>query len=251
MQLAVLSTSNSAKKVTVSAQVFGAEVNPVLIAQAVRVYQARLRQGTSKTKTRSEIARTKKKWFKQKGTGNARHGARTPNIFVGGGVSHGPNGMQNWDLELSQAMKHQALISALSLQAKNAVILDAATAKSDAKALRKLITKHSEDKKTLVILPETQVEILRKIQNMGTVLVTTADQVTVWQVAMADVIVLLEETVTRLETRLVTGSEKKVVKTAPKAEKSETTPAAKVAKPTKAAAKPTAKKAIKPKKTTK
>src|SRR5471030_1547190 len=116
MNLTVASTVGKTTSMSVNDAVFAAVINPELIAQAVRVYMSNQRQGSSKVKTRAEVARTKKKWFKQKGTGNARHGARTPNIFVGGGVAHGPNGMQNWSLKLSATMKKAALISALSAQ---------------------------------------------------------------------------------------------------------------------------------------
>src|SRR5260221_12210434 len=105
MKLTVASTVGQTSTLTVSDAVFGAPVNNGVIAQAVRVYLSNQRQGTSKVKTRGEISRTKKKWFKQKGTGNARHGARTPSLFVGGGVAHGPSGIQNYTLKMPGTMK--------------------------------------------------------------------------------------------------------------------------------------------------
>lgn len=81
--------------------IFATKPNQALLAQAVQIYLARARQASAKVKTRSEVNRTKKKWFKQKGTGNARHGARTAGIFVGGGVAHGPNGQQHYKLNLA------------------------------------------------------------------------------------------------------------------------------------------------------
>ena len=70
---------------------FGQKENLPLLAQAVRVYEERSHIGFAKTKTRAEVNRTTKKVYKQKGTGGARHGARSAPIYVGGGTAHGPN----------------------------------------------------------------------------------------------------------------------------------------------------------------
>src|SRR5688572_24665900 len=88
----------------VSEALFAAKVSPALIAQAVRVYQDRQHQHTSKVKTRGEISLTTAKWFKQKGTGRARHGAKSAHIFVGGGVAHGPDGIRGASLTLPVKM---------------------------------------------------------------------------------------------------------------------------------------------------
>src|SRR5690242_1823092 len=122
MQLTKVTKTGAKSQLTVSDSVFGVPVNKALIAQAVRVYMSNQRQGTSKAKTRSEINRTSAKWYKQKGTGRARHGARNAPLFVGGGVAHGPNGEQNWTRTLSKRMKMQALVTALSAQAANIVV---------------------------------------------------------------------------------------------------------------------------------
>lgn len=235
MKLMTLNATSTTSSITVSDALFGAPVNKVLMAQAVRVYLARLRQGTAKTKTRAEINRTHKKWFKQKGTGNARHGARTPNIFVGGGVSHGPNGKQNWMLDMNQTMKHGALISAFSAQAAQVAVADIPT---NGKTARKLL---QGEQKTLVILAEADQEIIRGIRNMATILVTTADRVTALEVLSADRIILNQAAIDRLEARLVTSE-----KVAPAAVE----PAVKPAKTTATKAKAAVKVAKAPKATT-
>src|SRR3989344_3368471 len=84
-----------------------------LLAQAVRVFEDRTHFGLSRVKTRSEVNISKKKIYKQKGTGGARHGAKSAHIFVGGGVVHGPTGMKR-DLVLPLNMKKKALRIALS-----------------------------------------------------------------------------------------------------------------------------------------
>lgn len=97
---------------------FDEKVNLRLLAQAIRVYEERGHIGLAKAKTRSEVNRTKKKWYKQKGTGGARHGARSAPIFVGGGVAHGPRPTQR-GFSLPGKMRKKARAIALSAKVKN------------------------------------------------------------------------------------------------------------------------------------
>ncbi len=90
---------------------FAEPVNKALLAQAIHVYRDRRHAGLSKTMTRGEINITKAKIYRQKGTGNARHGASSAPIFVGGGKAHGPKGVKRV-LELPKKMKRKALSSA-------------------------------------------------------------------------------------------------------------------------------------------
>lgn len=92
---------------------FGEKVNLKLLAQAIRVFETKSHVGLAKTKTRAEVNRTKRKWYKQKGTGGARHGARSAPIFVGGGVAHGPKPVKK-RLSLPKKMAKKALLTAFS-----------------------------------------------------------------------------------------------------------------------------------------
>ncbi|MBI3443526.1 50S ribosomal protein L4 [Candidatus Woesebacteria bacterium] len=93
------------------------EGNLNLVAQAVHVYEERAHIGLSKAKTRSEVNKTKKKAYRQKGTGSARHGARSAPIFVGGGVAHGPKPVKR-NLSLPKKMRKKALFEAITLKVK-------------------------------------------------------------------------------------------------------------------------------------
>ena len=95
------------------ADIFEVEVNVGLMHQAYVRQMANARLGTHKTKTRGEINRTKAKWYRQKGTGRARHGARSAPIFVGGGVAHGPQ-PRKYSQKMPRKMRRQALRCALS-----------------------------------------------------------------------------------------------------------------------------------------
>lgn len=214
MQLPVIDSTSKNEKIRVSDLLFSDKVADQLFAQAIRVYQANLRQGTSYTKTRSEVKRTKKKWYKQKGTGNARHGARTPNIFVGGGVSHGPRAIQNWSLKLNRKSKLIALQQALTLQKKNLFVSkDIATLKGKTKGADKLISKFSEKTdKVLVILHKMNETVLRALANLSNVNVTTAERLNVLQVAQADKILIDFSALKTLEDRFNKVKKKSIKK---------------------------------------
>src|SRR3989344_3133463 len=103
-------------------EIFGVKVNKQLLAQALRVYMTNQKNMTASTKTRGEIKMTTAKWFKQKGTGRARHGAKSAPIFVGGGVAFGPR-PRNVRLALPQKMKKAALLSAISVKTEDLDVL--------------------------------------------------------------------------------------------------------------------------------
>ena len=98
--------------------VFGAEVNQNLLYEAVRQYQAGLRAGTHKTKTRSEVAGSGKKLWKQKGTGRARVGSVRSPIWRHGGIVHGPV-PRDYSYKLPRKMVLGALRSALSAKLRD------------------------------------------------------------------------------------------------------------------------------------
>jgi len=89
-----------------------------LFTQAIHVYEDRMHLGLARAKTRGEVAISTRKIYRQKGTGGARHGAKSAPIFVGGGVAHGPKGIKRI-LRLSKTQKKNALLSSINLKAKN------------------------------------------------------------------------------------------------------------------------------------
>lgn len=106
--LNVYSAKKSAKETMQTPKEFAEPVNEALLAQAIHVYQDRRHPGLSKAQTRGEVNITKAKIYRQKGTGNARHGAASAPIFVGGGKAHGPKGVKRV-LELPKKMRQKAL----------------------------------------------------------------------------------------------------------------------------------------------
>src|SRR5579871_6768386 len=108
--------------VELPAEIFEAKINVGLMHQYVVMQQANARLGTHKTKRRGEINRTHAKWYRQKGTGRARHGNRAAPIFVGGGRAHGPN-PHKYTKHMPKGMRHAALRSALSAQLRDGQII--------------------------------------------------------------------------------------------------------------------------------
>ena len=120
-----------AGSITLSDEIFGLEPRADLIQRVVKWQLAKRRAGTHKTKTRSEIARTGKKMYKQKGTGGARHGSQRAPIFRGGGRAHGPV-VRSHEHDLPKKVRALGLKHALSakLAAGSLIVLDQATAAS-------------------------------------------------------------------------------------------------------------------------
>jgi len=105
--------------------IFGVEPHKAVMHQALVRQLANARQGTHSTKSRGEIKGTTAKWYRQKGTGRARHGNRKAPIFVGGGVAHGPK-PRSYSKKMPKKMRRLALRSALSVKAsaEQIIVLD-------------------------------------------------------------------------------------------------------------------------------
>lgn len=104
---------------------YDVKTSKAILTQAVKVYEDRTHFGLARVKTRSEVNISRRKIYKQKGTGGARHGAKSAHIFVGGGVAHGPKGEKR-NLNMPSKMKKVALYLALSnkFKSKNAFLVD-------------------------------------------------------------------------------------------------------------------------------
>lgn len=124
MKLKVLNKEggDTGRTVTLSTDIFGIEPNDHAIYLDVKQYMANKRQGTHKTKDRTEISRSTRKVFRQKGTGGARHGSLKSGIYVGGARIHGPR-PRDYSFKLNKKLKRLARLSALSYKAKGESIM--------------------------------------------------------------------------------------------------------------------------------
>lgn len=190
-------------KLNLPKEIFDAKINPVLMAQAVRVYLANQRQAPAKTKHRGEVAYSTRKLYRQKGTGKARHGAKSAPIFVKGGVTHGPEGVQNYELKLNQKMKKAALKSALTgkLEDKEIIIMEGLEKlKGKTKEMAKIISK--KDKKLSIVLPEIWEKVIRAGRNISHLNLLQAKQLNTYEVLNGGMLIFAKESIEVLEKNL-------------------------------------------------
>jgi large subunit ribosomal protein L4 len=212
MKLRVVRTTSRDSHISVEDEVFN-QPNEHLLAQAVKVYLSNQRQGTSKTQTRSEVNRTTRKWYAQKGTGNARHGAQDANIFVGGSIAHGPTGEENWKKNLSQSQKKKALAAALSAQIENIAVNDEVEELEGKtgpayELLSKVLAKIDEkgqfdDYKVLLVVDEKDELMMRAIRNIPNLRVVRADLLNALAIAQADKIIMTNQALEIIQNRIV------------------------------------------------
>lgn len=190
-------------KTTLPQQIFAVKVSPQLVAKAVRVYQANERLGTHNTKTRSEVAGSTRKIYRQKGTGRARHGAITAPIFIGGGVAHGPK-PQDYSLTLPQKMRRKALFGVLTdkLQSGNLKIirglakLEMRTKKMhDTLMNLKLSDKSGNVEKVLLVTSENFPNVRLAGRNIESLTIEGAKLINTYQIVSNKNVVFMEEAV--------------------------------------------------------
>lgn len=150
--------------------VFGVEPNRAVMHQALVRQLANARQGTHDSQNRGEVNRTTKKWYRQKGTGNARHGSRRAPIFVGGGIAHGPH-PRDYTQRMPRRMRRLALRSALSAKAAEGAVLlvDDLGGATRTKEVAGLFETICPGCSALVLLAPGAVSAQRSIRNLANV----------------------------------------------------------------------------------
>jgi len=200
MRIDVLSTNGSTtgRQVDLNEEVFGIAPNDHCIYLAVKQYRASLRQGTHKSKERSEIAGSRKKLKKQKGSGAARYGDIKNPLFKGGGRVFGPK-PRNYDTKLNKKVKQLARNSALSYKAKdnNLVVLQDFTfddhkTKNFVELLKSL---NIENKKTLLVLKDADKNVLLAARNLKKVTSTSIQALNTYDILNANTVVFVESAI--------------------------------------------------------
>ena len=161
------------RQVELPASVFEAPIKVDLMHQAFVRQMANARLGTHKTKSRGEINRTKAKFYRQKGTGRARHGSRNANLFVGGGIAHGPL-PRTYAKKMPRKMRRAALRSALSAKvAEDQIVvvddlaIEAPKTKEIVQVLANLGLEASETSgRVLILLPERNELVEKSARNL-------------------------------------------------------------------------------------
>ena len=197
MELAVLNTlgQETGRKVVLSDAVFGVEANDHAIYLDVKQYLADQRQGTHKAKQRNEVAGSTRKLKRQKGTGGARCGSIKSPLFPGGGRVFGPV-PRDYSFKLNKKLKQLARRSALTYKAQaNAIqvlenpVMEAPKTKAVIAIAKAL---NVENKKVLVVLPETNVNFQLSCRNIPSVKPILAQNLNTYEVMNASAVVLVE-----------------------------------------------------------
>jgi large subunit ribosomal protein L4 len=173
MKVPVLNMAGSeVGSIELPAGVFEQDINRDLMHQALVRQMANARSGTHKVQSRGEVSRTTAKWYRQKGTGRARHGSRRAPIFVGGGVAHGPK-PRSYAKQMPRKMRRGALRSALSVKAQNGDIIVLDNLEMEApktKEMAKVVSVVTNgDFSALVLLGERNEVVEKSARNLANV----------------------------------------------------------------------------------
>ncbi len=197
MELAVLNTlgQETGRKVVLSDAVFGVEANDHAIYLDVKQFLADQRQGTHKAKQRNEVAGSTRKLKRQKGTGGARCGSIKSPLFPGGGRVFGPV-PRDYSFKLNKKLKQLARRSALTYKAQANAIQVLEMPSMEAPKTKAVIAMakalNVENKKVLVVLPETNVNFQLSCRNIASVKPILAQNLNTYEVMNASAIVLVE-----------------------------------------------------------
>ena len=200
MELSVynIKGEDTGRKVVLDDAIYGIEPNDHAIYLAVKQYMANRRQGTSKSKERSEISGSTRKLGRQKGGGGARRGDINSPLLVGGARVFGPK-PRDYGFKLNKKVKALARCSALSYKAKeNSIIVvedftfDVPKTKSYIEMLSNLKV---DDKKSLVVLPDVDRNVYLSGRNLQGTKVTIAKTLNTYIVLDANVILMTEKSV--------------------------------------------------------
>ena len=204
MEVSVLNINGqeTGRTVTLNESIFGIEPNDHVIYLDVKQYLANQRQGTAKTKERSEVSGSTRKLGRQKGGGGARRGDINSPVLVGGGRVFGPK-PRDYGFKLNKKVKSLARRSALSYKAQeNAIVavedftMDVPKTKDFVNIAKNLKV---DGKKTLLILPEVNKNVYLSARNLQRSEVMTASSLNTYKVLNADVLVVTENSLKTID----------------------------------------------------
>ncbi len=207
MEVSVINISGKAtsKKVSLIDAIFAIEPNDHAIYLDVKQHLANKRQGTHKSKERAEIAGSSKKLKKQKGTGGARAGNDKSPTRVGGGRAFGPR-PRDYSFKLNKKLKRLARLSALTYKASESnitiledFVFDSPKTQKYADLINNL---KLSDKKTLLVLGESNKNIYLSSRNLSNTKVVTASDLNTYDILNANNLLLVESSVKEIENLL-------------------------------------------------
>ena len=207
MELVVFNTSGkeTGRTVQLDEAIFGIEPNQHAVYLEVKQYLAAQRQGTHKSKERSEITASTKKLKKQKGSGSARYGDIKSPTFRGGGRVFGPK-PRDYRFKLNKALKRLAKKSVLSQKMRDNSIKVLEAFNFEAPKTKEFITLNNalgfEGKKSLYILPEANKNVYLSSRNLPKTTVLTYNEISSYDLVNAGEIVFLEGAIEKFQENL-------------------------------------------------
>ena len=183
------------RKVTLNESIFGIEPNDHVLYLDVKQYLANQRQGTAKSKERSEISGSTRKLGRQKGGGGARHGDINSPLLRGGGRVFGPT-PRDYGFKLNKKVKQLARRSALSYKAQENAIVVVEDFNFEAPKTKEFVTVAKnlkvDGKKVLMVLPEANKNVYLSARNLQRSEVMLASAINTYKILNADVMVITE-----------------------------------------------------------
>lgn len=198
----VLSTDGKkVKELELNDKVFGIEPNENIVHEVVVNYLANQRQGTQSTKTRAEVAGGGRKPWRQKGTGRARQGSIRAPQWIKGGIALGPK-PRTYTYKVNKKEKRLAIRSILSSKVleKQLTVVDSFNMKEIKTAeMVKTLNNLKLTGKTLVVLPENDVNVQKSLRNIEGVRALIVDTINAYDLVKYENLVLTENSVKKLE----------------------------------------------------
>ena len=197
--------SKAGSTAELSDDIFAIEPNETALYEDVRRHLANKRQGTAKTKGRSEVTGSTKKLYRQKGTGNARRGDIKSPLLRKGGTVFGPQ-PRDYSFKLNKKVIQLARKSALSLKAAEEAITVVNDFTFEAPKTKQVVDLLSAfdlaEKKVLLLTKETDKNIFKSARNLQNVFVVEANKPNTYQILHADVVLIQEGAIEVLENSL-------------------------------------------------
>lgn len=186
------SAGEQVSQVELPADIFDAKINVGLMHQAFVRQMANARQGSASTLSRSEIRATGAKWYRQKGTGRARHGAQSAPIFVGGGLAHGPK-PRDFSKRMPKKMRRGAIRSTLSVLVRDEQLVLVDSLDFDApktKEMKRVISALVGDQSALLVVSSQQKAVRKGVSNLSNAHSIIADYLNVRDLLKYDKVIM-------------------------------------------------------------
>lgn len=200
-KLQVLNTKGEkVSDIKLNNEIWGIEPNDAVLYDALRLARNNFRQGTTDTKTRSEVSGGGRKPWRQKGTGRARQGSTRAPHWPGGGVVFGPH-PRSYAIKMNRKERRLALKSALAYKAieSNLIVLDKFEVSNKTKDFKEILKSLNLTKKVLVVVDELTDELVLSSRNLNNVLLLSVDEINTYDVVYADAMIITEAAVKKLE----------------------------------------------------